>query len=546
MINRTIKMLTTAISIALILITISCCGGGGGGDSPALITVSGVAATGAALAGADVYIKDSSNKVYTGKTGSSGTFSVSSSDMKSPFIIIAKKNTTVLVSFAGSPGNVNVTPVTTQIVSLALGTDASLSSIDSITIPDADDVDDIADKYLAILKSICSGDPGLSDMLAGFDIFSTSFTANGTGFDMILDSVAITVADYSAGNSLTATVGGTSVFINIDTPSTADFTSITAAMTAKALAQKEKYEKKVLFIAYDEAAAKAYLYRMFPDGTGVKKISELPENVSIKGFLSVSPDGESFLAPMAFYATDSDGLSVFLNDVINRYSMTDGSFIEQIVGNCGMASYSPDGKMIAAQAAGDDNETSLYVYFFEDKSIKRAIPSGIYPDTWNWSTDSSAIYLSGTVESEDKSSSTVKGESGDVNSDIYRVTSSGSFVNLTNTSSVYECYPAISPDSSSIAYIIVTYTDNSSGGKDAAPYLYTGTVSGNSITGSKKISDVMAISPVWSPDGGRIIFMGRNTDTGNACIYSIKPDGTGLKKLIDMTGYNITSMTIQQ
>src|SRR5512142_1607666 len=107
----------------------SCGGGGGGGDSAvptANPTITGLAASGAALAGASVTAKCSSGAPVSGTTGADGTFSLELAGGQTvPCMLQVKLGTVTLHSFAATAGHVNVTPVTDLVINRALGSDAA-------------------------------------------------------------------------------------------------------------------------------------------------------------------------------------------------------------------------------------------------------------------------------------------------------------------------------------------------------------------------------------------------------------------------------------
>lgn len=97
----------------------------GGGDSTVYSTISGQAATGAALANATVTAKCTGGATVAGKTAADGTFSLELVGTPFPCILEASSGTVILHSFATDAGNTNITPLTDLVVSKALGSDAT-------------------------------------------------------------------------------------------------------------------------------------------------------------------------------------------------------------------------------------------------------------------------------------------------------------------------------------------------------------------------------------------------------------------------------------
>ena len=124
---RLVKLKLTAIGVATMLA--GC--GGGGGSYP---TIAGLAATGAAMANANVIAKCTSGAAVAGVTGADGNFSLElSGGQVAPCLVQVTKGAIVLHSFAEAAGRLNLSPVTDLIVTKALGTDPvdAFSSFDA-------------------------------------------------------------------------------------------------------------------------------------------------------------------------------------------------------------------------------------------------------------------------------------------------------------------------------------------------------------------------------------------------------------------------------
>jgi pimeloyl-ACP methyl ester carboxylesterase len=104
-----------ATGSAVISLLVAC---GGGGDGP---TLSGLAATGAAMANASVVAKCTTGSTVTGTTGADGTFNLRLGDREAPCLVQVTKGAVTLHSFASASGRINVTPLTDMVVARALG-----------------------------------------------------------------------------------------------------------------------------------------------------------------------------------------------------------------------------------------------------------------------------------------------------------------------------------------------------------------------------------------------------------------------------------------
>jgi len=213
-----VRSTITAVSLLTMGALVAGCGGGGGGDSGTAgvspQVVSGVAATGAPLAG-QVTLRDSSSvrKDKATVIADDGSFAIDVSDMKAPFILKASGTadgvSRTMFSFADKPGTANINPLSTVAVANAAGVDDPATVFDK---PDA-----------ATLDKVKSGMPGsvatlkskLSVLLSDFSVANTDpikdpFAADHTGLDGVFDNVKIAIA---AGNlTITNATTGAVIF----------------------------------------------------------------------------------------------------------------------------------------------------------------------------------------------------------------------------------------------------------------------------------------------------------------------------------------------
>ncbi len=213
------SVLLSALVSSMLLVT--ACGGSDDKDSgaktptqptPATEKLTGTAATGAALANADIEVTNKAGVKKTVKAGVDGKFSIDV-EQGAPYIVKATKGDVALYSYAAAAGNVNVTQLTTQAVLAASGDavygDAkTLADIYSqwATIASNSEkittaVDKSAKEIVANLKTVFDAS-GYTAAKGYPDIFKTAFDANSKGLDKVLDSVKI---DLDANSSCTGT-----------------------------------------------------------------------------------------------------------------------------------------------------------------------------------------------------------------------------------------------------------------------------------------------------------------------------------------------------
>ena len=202
------KLIPNRLALAIAsagLLTIYGCGGGGGGSpiGAAPTTLSGVAATGAAMAGALITITDSNGLTATKTAGTDGAYSADVSSFTAPFSISAVlqvgDTTLKLMSMvaekpaAGRNGIANVTPLTHAMAALVapsgnpvdLEIPATLKANVTKT-----NVDGAANKINSVISNILT-DAGLDP--TKFNPVSTIFTANRLGADRVLELARVEV-----------------------------------------------------------------------------------------------------------------------------------------------------------------------------------------------------------------------------------------------------------------------------------------------------------------------------------------------------------------
>ncbi len=185
--------------LTMSIMVISGCGGGSGGEGVSSQVVSGVAATGAPLAG-EARIKDSSSPTREKTTviGSDGSFAFDVSDMQGPFILRATGHADgkahSLQSFADNPGIANINPLANAAVASAAGVDDPAEVFER---PDRDrlnriktdlpaSVAEILDKLKPLLKKYNADD---RDPVRG------AYRADHNHLDGLFDNVDITLID---------------------------------------------------------------------------------------------------------------------------------------------------------------------------------------------------------------------------------------------------------------------------------------------------------------------------------------------------------------
>lgn len=161
---------------------------------PDAITLAGTAAVGAPIANAPLTVKDKNGTSRTATTDGSGKFVVNVTGLTAPFLVkVDRPSGAALYSVGTQPGIVNVTPFTD--LTIGLWYDVQGKSLSTAfgnplgnPLPAANQVTVIANLVTSLLQRWLT-DNGVT--VAGFDLISTPFEANNTGFDKVLASSTV-------------------------------------------------------------------------------------------------------------------------------------------------------------------------------------------------------------------------------------------------------------------------------------------------------------------------------------------------------------------
>ena len=198
-------------------------------------SVMGIAATGHALAGALITLKDATGKSQVAMSGDDGRFQISIAGLQAPFLLKADDGRgQVLFSAAAEAGAANLDTLTDAMLRAWYGThgstpEAAFADMAAHPAPDA--------------KSLAALDKNFSEVLApalaaegidqeAFKLFSTSFNADSTGFDALLDNTRVTTAD----THLSLDVAGSVTQISFS-PGTLEFSKALADGQAMSLSR---------------------------------------------------------------------------------------------------------------------------------------------------------------------------------------------------------------------------------------------------------------------------------------------------------------------
>jgi serine/threonine-protein kinase len=176
-------------------------------------------------------------------------------------------------------------------------------------------------------------------------------------------------------------------------------------------------------------------------------------------------------------------------------------------------SWSPDGTTLAFTSNRDGN-WEIYLLTLPGREVKR-LTTNAGQDAWpNWTADGKALIFMSARDGYPQ---------------LYRMNADGGNVARLITSEASDSYPVISPDGQRIAYI-------SQGIGSSESDIFVASLDGSNATRLTSTGDNG--QPAWSPDSARIAFA--SSRDGNYNIFAVRTDGTGLTRLTDAPGDEVT------
>ena len=203
-----IQCLAIALLSALLSVTLSSCGGGSSGSGASVgiagtSTISGVAATGAALGNAAIQIRDVNGATVSTTSAADGSYTLDVTTLTAPLVLTATTQLgdamLRLVSLlavkppSGTIGTANLTPLTHALAALVAPsgnpTDLETPAVLRAAATQAR-IDEAAARIRIVVENLLR-DAGVEP--AGFDPVSTVFAANRAGVDRVLELVRVDV-----------------------------------------------------------------------------------------------------------------------------------------------------------------------------------------------------------------------------------------------------------------------------------------------------------------------------------------------------------------
>lgn len=208
-------------AVLLAAAMLAACGGGDGGGTAApnnppvvaTVQITGLAATGAAMPNATVTGINARGERATAQTNASGNFTLNIADGAPYILSVADAAGRAWYSYAQAAGVANINPLTTLALLQANGNKplADLATAWSTRQLTATQVLDAAKVVNANLAPVMQG-RGINPAAA--NPFTINFTANGSGFDAVLDAMRVNIACSATACTQTITSPAGSALVN--------------------------------------------------------------------------------------------------------------------------------------------------------------------------------------------------------------------------------------------------------------------------------------------------------------------------------------------
>lgn len=205
---------STAIGLVALAALAAC--GGGGSDAPVAVAptqLSGVAASGAPLAGASISVIDSdaaTTNPAAVTAAANGSYTIDISGLKAPLVVqavglVEGVSTTTLSVVSAVTANVvntaNVTPLTHAVAALVAPGGDPAALLTPATLTSSATAANVANATALVVNTLATDATIAGALGANFNPQTTPFVANGTGIDGVLDKLAVQVS--SSGVSIT-------------------------------------------------------------------------------------------------------------------------------------------------------------------------------------------------------------------------------------------------------------------------------------------------------------------------------------------------------
>lgn len=195
------RMLRNVLAAGVLLASLAACGGGGSStaaNQPAggTTTVTGTAATGKPIANATITLRDGSGNTKTATSDANGKYTLDVSGLTPPYLLKVATAGGALYGVATQSGTANLHQFTNLIIRnwyKVQGKDLDTEYVKSgaVSVPTKSEVDTIEAVIRQIIGTWLQA-KGVDT--SSFSLLNSTFDANGTGFDSVLDVLKVNIS----------------------------------------------------------------------------------------------------------------------------------------------------------------------------------------------------------------------------------------------------------------------------------------------------------------------------------------------------------------
>lgn len=199
--------LRSGLGLLIITLIMAGCSGGGGGDTPPPTTnrnLSGTVAKGAPIASTTIEVRDTNGVIKTATTDAYGKYEIDLTGTTEPWILRVlvplSSPAKYLYSYADTAGVCNIHPLTDPIIRAWFSVNNQLmDDVDGVfddtavpmVLPTASEIKVVKAVVTQVVENLLTT-AGITNP-ESFDLFTTPFEANQTGFDQVLDGASVTL-----------------------------------------------------------------------------------------------------------------------------------------------------------------------------------------------------------------------------------------------------------------------------------------------------------------------------------------------------------------
>lgn len=224
----------TAVA-AIAVSVLAACGGSGGSTSTTASTTSnatpsslaGTVAVGGAISGANITVIDANGKSVTTTSDASGNYSISLTGLTAPLLIVASDPTGVHPALASVVASIptgttapvigNVTTLTTAVAALLTTSGNTLELAGSGSLSSLAQTGSVTAAVAKLNTALSNILPANGIKAGSFDPVGTTFTANQTGADAVIDAVQVVPAPNGGTQIISAAAPSNGIALNQST-----------------------------------------------------------------------------------------------------------------------------------------------------------------------------------------------------------------------------------------------------------------------------------------------------------------------------------------